>query len=86
MTNTTTEPVCMYFVLPIRMTRPGPRLNLFACIFMFEKSTSIKDEDLEGTHKIRPQYIRQKDTKDTIGRYIVLLPVEKADSCQHDCE
>ena len=24
--------------------------------------------------------------KDTVGRYIVLLPVEKADSCQHDSE
>ena len=34
--------------------------------------------------KIRPQYVQQKDTKYTIGRYIVLLPEEKADSCQHD--
>ena len=84
MTKTTTEPVCMYFVLPIRMTRPRPRLKLFACISMFEKSTSIKDEDLEGTYKIRPQYVQQKDMKDTIGRYIVLLPEEKADSCQHN--
>ena len=75
MTKTTTEPVCVYFVLPIRMTLPRPRLNMFACIFMFAKSTSIKDEDLEGDDKIRPQYIRQKDMNDTIGRYIVLLPV-----------
>ena len=51
---------------------------------MFAKSTSIKDEDLEGTDRIRPQYVRQKYTKDTIGRYIVLLPEEKADSCQRD--
>ena len=53
-------------------------------IFMFAKSTSIKDKDLEGTDKICPQYVRRKDTNDTIGRYIVLLPEEKADSCQHD--
>ena len=74
------------FFLPIRMTRPGPRLNLFACIFMFEKSTSIKYEDLEGTDKIRPQYVRRKDTKDTVGIYIVLILEVKADSCQHDRE
>ena len=74
------------FFLPIRMTRPRSRINLFACIFMFAKSTSIKDEDLEETDKIRPQYVWRKDTKDTIGRYIVLLPVEKADSCHHDSE
>ena len=36
--------------------------------------------------KIRPQYVRQKDTKDTIGRYIVLLPEEKTDSRQRDSE
>ena len=36
--------------------------------------------------KIRPQYVRQKDTKDTIGRYIVLLAEEKVDSCQQDRE
>ena len=53
---------------------------------MFAKSTSIKDEDLEGNDKIRPQYVRRKDTKDTIGRYIVLIPEEKADSCQRDSE
>ena len=49
MTETTTEPVRMYFTLA--------------------KSTSIKDEDLEGTDKIRPQYVRQEDTKDAIRRY-----------------
>ena len=86
MTKTMAEPVCMYFVLPIRMTRPRPRINLFAYIFMFAKSTYIKDEDLEGTYKIRPYHVRRKDTKDTIGRYIVLIPEEKADSCQHDSE
>ena len=53
---------------------------------MFVKSTSIKDEDLEGTDKIRPQYVGRKDTKDTIGRYIVLLPEEKVNSCQCDSE
>ena len=68
------------------MTRPIPRLNLFAFIFMFAKPTSIKDEDLEGTDKIRPYHVRRKDTKDTVGIYIVLLPEEKADSCQHDSE
>ena len=48
------------------------------------KTKYIKDEDLEGTDKIRPQYVRRKDTKDNIGRYIVLLPEEKADSCQSE--
>ena len=48
--------------------------------FTFAKSTSIKDEDLEGTDKIRTQYVRREYTKDTI----VLLPEEKADSCQRD--
>ena len=86
MTKTTTEPVCMYFVLPIRMKRPSPQLNLFACNFVFAKSTSIKDEDLEGTDKICPQYVRRKDIKNTVGRYIVVLPLEKADSCQRDRE
>ena len=53
---------------------------------MFAKSTSIKDEDLERIDKICPQYVQREDTKDTIGRYIVLLPEEKADSCQRDSE
>ena len=53
---------------------------------MFSKSTSIKDEDLEGTDKIRPYYVQRKDMKDTVGRYIVLIPEVKADSCQHDSE
>ena len=83
MTKTTAESVCMYFVLSIRMTRPKPQIHLFACIFMFAKSTSIKDEDLEGTDKIRPYYVRWKDTKDTVGRYIVLIPEVRADRCQH---
>ena len=86
MTKTTTEPVCMYFVLPIRMTWSRSWIHLFACIFMFAKSTSIKDEDLEGNDKIRPQYVQQKDTKDTIGRYIVLLPEEKSGSRQRERE
>ena len=34
--------------------------------------------------KIRPYHVQQKDTKDTVGRYIVFLQVENADSCQHD--
>ena len=34
--------------------------------------------------KIRPYHVRQKDTKDTVRRYIVLFLVEKADRCQHD--
>ena len=46
--------------------------------FTFAKSTSIKDKDLEGADKIRPQYVLREDTKDTI----VLLPEEKANSCQ----
>ena len=36
--------------------------------------------------KIRPYYVQRKETKDTVGRYIVLLSEEKADSCQHDNE
>ena len=36
--------------------------------------------------KIRPYHVRRKDTKDTVGRYIVLIPEVKADSCQHDSE
>ena len=51
---------------------------------MFAKSTSIKDEDLEGTDKIRPYYVRREDTKGTLGIYIVLITEVKADSCQHD--
>ena len=86
MTKTAAESVCMYFVLTIRMTLPRSRIHLFACIFMFAKSTSIKDEDLEGTDKICPYYVRRKDTKDTVGRYIVLIPEVKADSCPHDSE
>ena len=54
MTKTAAESICMYFVLTIRMTWPIPRIHLFACIFMFSKSTSIKDEDLERTDKINP--------------------------------
>ena len=38
------------------------------------------------TDKICPQYLRQKDTKDTTERYIVLIMEEKADSCQRDSE
>ena len=45
----------------------------------FEFSSRLAD-------KILSQYVWQKDTKDTIGRYIVLLPEEKVDSCQHDSE
>ena len=70
MTKTAAESVCMYFVLHIRMTWPRPQIHLFACISMLAKSISIKDEDLEGTDKIRPYYVRRKDTKDTVGRYI----------------
>ena len=70
MTKTAVESVCMYFVLTIRMTWPRPWIHLFACVFMFAKSTSIKDEDLEGTDKIRPYYVWRKDTIDTVGRYI----------------
>ena len=59
--------------------------------FRFTKSTSIKDEDLEGTDKIRPQYAHKRTydgmtqnipSKDTI----VSPPEEKANSCQHDSE
>ena len=42
--------------------------------------------NLKGDDKIRPYHVRRKDTKDTVGRCIVLLPEEKADSCQHDSE
>ena len=47
-------------------------------------SEMMKGKFRPGYDKIRPQYVRQKYTKDTIGRYIVLLPEEKADSCQRD--
>ena len=50
---------------------------------MFAISTSIKDEDLEGTDKIRPYHVQRKDTKDTVRRNIVLILEMKADSCQH---
>ena len=36
--------------------------------------------------KIRPYHVRQKDMKDTVGRYIVLIPEVEADSCPHDSE
>ena len=39
--------------------------------FTFAKSTSIKDEDLEGTDKIRPQYVQQDDTE----RYSRKIPL-----------
>ena len=71
MTNTTAESVCMYFVLTIRMTLPRPWIHLFACIFMFSKSTSIKDEDLEGTDKYSHNTYDGRTRKDTVGRYIV---------------
>ena len=52
--------------------------------FTFAKSTSIKDEDLEGTDKYthntydgRTQKIPSEDT-------IVFLPEEKSNSCQRD--
>ena len=44
----------------------------------------MKGKVRPGYDKIRPQYVRQKDTKDTIGRYNFLFPEEKADSCQRD--
>ena len=36
--------------------------------------------------KIRSYYVQWKDTKDTVGRYIVLILEVKVDSCQHDSE
>ena len=36
--------------------------------------------------KIGPYYVRRKDTKDTVGWCIFLIPKVKADSCQHDSE
>ena len=50
---------------------------------MFFKG-SYDDSKVSNSDKIRPQYVRRKDMKDTIGRHIVLLPEEKADSCPHD--
>ena len=50
------------------------------------EKTGLYIKDNGNIDKIRPQYVRRKDTNDTIGRYIVLLPVEKADSCQHDSD
>ena len=60
------------------------------CIyFTFSKSTFIKNGDIEGTDKMRPQYAhertydgmtRKTPTKDTI----ISLPEEKANSCKRD--
>ena len=59
--------------------------------FMFAKSTSIKDEDIERTNKIRPQYAHER----TYGRMtqkiplkdtIVSLPEERANICQRASE
>ena len=36
--------------------------------------------------KIRPQYVRQEDTKIQSEDTIILLPEEKANSCQRDSE
>ena len=62
------------------------------CMYLkFAKLTSIKDEDLEGTDKICPQYAHERTydgmtqkmpSKDTI----VSLPEENANNCQRDSE
>ena len=54
--------------------------------FTFAKSTFIKDEDLEGTDKICPQYIDRSTQKIPSEDTIVLLPEEKANSCQSEIE
>ena len=60
------------------------------CIyFTFAKSTSITDEDLEGTDKICPQYAHER-TYDGMTQNIpskdaiISLPEEKTNSCQRD--
>ena len=86
-----------------RMGQRPQKNDCFACLyamtkttmepvcmnFTFATSTSIKDEDLEGADKIRPQYAHERTyegmernipSKDTI----VSLPEQKANSCQRD--
>ena len=101
----TTYPVSSMTSGTTRMGQIPQKNDCFACLyamtktttkpvcmyFTFAKSTSIKDEDLEGTDKIRPQYAHERTydgmtqkipSKDTI----VSLPEEKANSCQRDSE
>ena len=66
-----------------RMGQRQQNIDCFACLydmnktttepvcmyFTFAKSTSIKDENIEETDKICPQYVRREDMKDTIRRY-----------------
>ena len=59
--------------------------------FTFAKSTSINDEDLEGTDKICPQYAHEPTydgmtQKITSKEPIVSLPEEKSNICQRDSE
>ena len=61
-------------------------MNTPVCMyFMSAKSTSIKDEDLEGNDK----YAHKRTTEghERYRRKIhYLIPVVKADRCQHDSE
>ena len=51
-----------------------------------KQKLAIRSAMYNPCDKIRPYYIRRKDTKDTIVRYIVLFPEVQADSCQHYSE
>ena len=51
MTKTTAEPLCMYFVLPIWMTRPRARINLFACILCLQNQHPLRMKTLRGLIK-----------------------------------
>ena len=86
MNKTTTEPVCMYFVLPACMTRPRPRRNLFACILHLQNQHPLRIKILrvliKYAHNTYDGRTRKMPSEDTI----VLLPEEKANSCQCDSE
>ena len=52
--------------------------------FKFSKSTSIKDEDLEGTDKYTHNTYDERTQKIPSEDTIVLLSEEKLDSCKRD--
>ena len=81
----------------MRMGQIPQKNDCFACLyamtktttepvcmyFTFAKSTSIKDEDLEGTDRILPQYAHERTYDRTTRKIpskdtIVSLPEEKA--------
>ena len=73
--QTTFLVVAMIVILDFYIPIPHIHASFWASILRFW---------LPVSDKIRQQYVRRKDKKYTIRRYIVLLPEEKADSCQRD--